>query len=196
MTRRDDWLLHQLPVSMTEDDFFVRFLTIFQNIGDTVLHQIDTLPHQFDPTVAPPIMVRAMAEWLGIDWVDSSLDARLQREIVMRYTELIQWRGTKYGVRKLLELITGGVVVIDDSGGVFAEGEAPGGPALVRIEVESSGFTDADDLVRIVRDELPANVAFRLLVAGDEVWPPPVATGAQPTAYQTIEAQTRETGDA
>lgn len=190
--RRDDWLLHQLPVSMTEDDFFVRFVTIFQGIGDTVLQQIDTLPHQFDPTVAPPTMVRAMAEWLGIDWVDSALDERLQREIVLRYAELIRWRGTKYGVRTLLELITGGPVAVDDSGGVFPEGEAPGGPPLVRVEVTSTGFTDADDLVRIVRDELPADVAFRMVVAGDEVWPPPAAT----TAAQRPSDQPMEIGHA
>ena len=46
--RRDDWLTHQLPVGMAEDDFLFRFVSIFQNVADTVMHQIDTLPHMFD----------------------------------------------------------------------------------------------------------------------------------------------------
>ena len=63
--RGNDWLAHQLPVGMTEDDFFMRFVTIFQRISDTVLDQIDSLPYMFDPSVAPDNMVRAMAEWIG-----------------------------------------------------------------------------------------------------------------------------------
>jgi hypothetical protein len=51
--RRDDWLLHQLPVGMTEDDFLVRFVTIFQRVADTVVDQVDGVEHAFDPTVAP-----------------------------------------------------------------------------------------------------------------------------------------------
>ena len=35
--RRDDWLIHQLPVGMVEDEFLVRFLSIFQEVGDTVV---------------------------------------------------------------------------------------------------------------------------------------------------------------
>lgn len=178
--RRDDWLSHQLPVAMVENDFFVRFLTIFQEMADTVYTQIDGLDHQFDPAVASPEMVRSMGAWLGIDWIDSSLHERTQREIVRRYADLIRWRGTKYGVTRLLELITEGPVRVVDNGGVFAEGEAPHGPPTVLIEVESSGFVAPADLVRIVRDELPATVSFRLLVAGAEIWPTPAEVQAVP----------------
>jgi phage tail-like protein len=169
--RRDDWLLWQLPVGMTDDDFFVRFVTIFQRLADTVLDQVDTLEHMFDPTVAPDNMVRQMAEWFGVDWVDSSLDDRLQREIVMGYSELIQWRGTKIGVRKLLKLLTGGPVEVQDSGGVFAKEEAPGGPPHVRLDVQNAGWNKVDDLIRIVRAELPATVTFDLWIGAEQVWP-------------------------
>ena len=122
-----------------------------------------------------------MGSWLGVDWIDSSLPERTQREIVRCYADLIRWRGTTYGVTRLLELITEGPVRITDNGGVFAEGEAPGGAPTVLIEARSSGFVAPADLVRIVRDELPANVLFRLLIAGEEYWPTsfsdPLSTG-------------------
>ena len=169
--RRDDWLLHQLPVGMAEDDFLYRFVSIFQRVGDTVTHQIDTLPHMYDATVAPPAMVQTMAQWLGVDWLDSSLDERRQREIVLRYAELIQWRGTKHGLKLLLGLLSEGSVSVRDSGGVFAEGESPAAAPHVRLGVESVVDNTVDDLIRIVRDELPASVTFDLWVAGERVWP-------------------------
>ena len=170
--RRDDWLTHQLPVAMAEDDFLFRFVSIFQRVADTAMHQIDTLPHLFDPTVAPEPMVRQMAAWLGVDWVDSSLDGRLQRAIVTEYSQIIQWRGTKRGVRRLLQLLTGGGRVdVDDSGGVWPEGESPHASPHVRLDLERSGWLADADLVRIVRDELPATVSFDLWVAGRRLHP-------------------------
>ena len=170
--RRDDWLVQQLPVGMAEDEFLVRFLRIFQDVADTVLVQIDGLAHQFDPTVAPDQMVRQLGAWIGIDWIDPSLDVRLQRRIVTEYAQILQWRGTARGLRRLMELVSGAPAVVRDSGGVHAEGESPGSPPHVHIEVESSGWATEPDLLRIVRAELPASVTFSLVVAGRTVWPP------------------------
>jgi hypothetical protein len=129
-------------------------------------------------------MVQTMAQWLGIDWLDSSIDGRLQREIVLQYAQLIQWRGTKRGLQTLLELLSGAPATVRDSGGVFAEGESPAAEPHVRLDVESAGWNSVADLVRIVRDELPATVTFDLWVAGERVWPSAEAlamrTGALP----------------
>jgi phage tail-like protein len=172
--RRDDWLIHQLPVGMAEDDFLVRFLTIFQRVADTVVQQIDALPHVFDPAVAPAPMVRTMGQWIGIDWIDSSLDERLQRALVIEYAQLLQWRGTKRGLRRLLRSMSGGAEVqVTDSGGVFGEGEAPAAPPHVRLDISRLGWSRADDLVRVIRQELPAACTFDLWVAGERVWPRP-----------------------
>jgi phage tail-like protein len=180
--RRDDWLIHQLPVGMAEDEFLVRFLRIFQDVAETVLTQIDAMPHLFDPTVAPDQMVRALGGWIGIDWIDPSLDVRLQRRIVTSYASLVQWRGTARGLRGLMELVSGAPAFVEDSGGVYAEGESPGRPPHVRIEVASSGWATEPDLLRIVRSELPASVTFEVVVGGRTIWPPqpvPPETGVR-----------------
>lgn len=170
--RRDDWLLQQLPVGMLEDDFLVRFLTIFQTVADTAMKQIDTLPHMFDPTVAPASMVRTMASWIGLDWVDSSLDERVQRDIVLNYSKILSWRGTRPGLVLLLEVLSGGAAVsVSDSGGVFEEGTAPTDQPHVSIRLGSGGWNSTGDLLRIIRGELPAGVTFDLTVAGEPVWP-------------------------
>jgi phage tail-like protein len=184
--RRSDWLSHQLPVGMLDDEFLVRFLGIFQDVADTVVHQIDTLPHMFDPTVAPETMVRAMGHWIGIDWVDSSLPDPLQRRIVREYSSLIKWRGTKRGMRQLLEVISGERAIVTDSGGVYAEGDAPRDAAHVRLEVRSSGWATESDLLRIVRSEVPASVTFELVVDGRTIWPTQPSGGAATTEMQEV----------
>ena len=64
----------QLPVAMVGGRrSWCGSCRIFQDVADTVLHQVDTLPHMFDPTVAPDAMVRALGQWIGIDWIDPSL---------------------------------------------------------------------------------------------------------------------------
>lgn len=177
--RRDDWLLHQLPVGMVEDDFLARFLMIFQTIADTEMHQIDTLAHMFDPTVAPDIMVRALGSWIGIDWIDSSLPDDLQRRIVREYSSLVQWRGTRRGLRQLLELISLEPAVVQDSGGVFLENDAPLQPPHVKLYVATSGWATEPDLLRIVRAELPASVTFELHVGSRQIWPPQPDNGGE-----------------
>jgi phage tail-like protein len=170
--RREDWLVHQLPVGMIEDDFLVRFVSIFQELADTVVGQIDNLPHMFDVTVAPPAMVRALGRWIGLDWVDPSLPDALQRRIVTEYFSMLRWRGTQRGMRQLLELISEAPAVVEETGGLYLEGECPADAGHVVLRVESSGWATDDDLLRIVRAELPASVTFELLVGGRRIWPP------------------------
>lgn len=169
--RPNDWLVRQLPMGMTEDDFFVRFVSIFQEVGGTVFDQIDTLPFLFDTAVAPDALVRAIGSWVGLDWVDPSLPDLAQRRLVRGYSALLPWRGTRKGLTELLRLITGVEPDIDDSGGVYLENEAPVSAPHVRIAVSASGPATDQDLLRIVREELPATVTFELEVAGRRVHP-------------------------
>jgi|HigsolmetaAR201D_1030396.scaffolds.fasta_scaffold17426_2 phage tail-like protein len=184
--RRDNWLLHQLPVGMLEDPFLVRFVSIFQELAETVLHQVDNLPHMFDPTVAPLPMVRALGSWVGLDWIDPSLPEDLQRRIVRRYFGLLRWRGTKRGMRELLELVTEGPVSVEETGGIYAEGDTPAGIGHVVLRVQSTGWANEKDLLRIVRAELPASVTFELYVGDRRLWPPAPAQ-EPPSAVPHVE---------
>ena len=119
----------------------------------------------------------------------------------MRYAELIPWRGTRRGMVELLELLTGADVEVRDTGGVFAEGEAPQDPPHVRIDVQSLGWNNRKDFARIVRDELPATVTFTVWMAGVRIWPAEddgaaAATGHQPIAAAAERSTTEEPDDA
>ncbi len=174
MTRRPDWLVEQLPVGMTEDEFFVRFVRVFQSVADTVVDQVDNMPHLFDVNVAPDNVVRTIGSWLGMDWVDPSLPDVLQRRIVREYSAGILWRGTRAGLTRLLELVCDaeGEVRVEDNGGVYVD-DPPITAPHVRMSVPGTGWTTEQDLLRIVRSELPAMVTFELEVGGRMIHPTP-----------------------
>lgn len=168
---RGAWLVDQLPLAMLDDDFLVRFLGIFQEVADTFMLEVDNVEHVVDTTVAPDRMVRALGAWIGVPPIDPSLPDEVQRRIVREHGHFLQWRGTALGLRRLLEMVTGDAAEVVDSGGVYAEGEAPENEHHVRITVTSSGWTTEDDLLDLVRSELPAAVSFELAVGERTIWP-------------------------
>lgn len=186
--RRPDWLVGQLPVGMLDDSFFYRFVSIFQEEAGTYLDGIDNLPNIIDPAVAPPEMVRFMASWLALPPIKPALDVTYQRRLVLEASRLQWWRGTKQGLSGLLELFTGGRVEVTDSGAIFRRGEGTAKPAQVTVRVEQAGWLSEADLVELVRDEVPANVALMVFVRDRQVFPtvpasplPALAVGEEQT---------------
>lgn len=169
--RRDGWLLQQLPMGMTDDDFFVRFVSIFQEVASTLLEDADTIEHIIDPTVAPVPVLAWLGTWLGVSWLDGSLPEATQRRVVRSLGEALAWRGTQRGLTTILEAVTGGPVILTETGGVRRHQDDPAPSPFVRIQVASTGWLDAPDFVRLVRDELPVSVAFQVEVAGRRIWP-------------------------
>jgi phage tail-like protein len=173
--RSPDWLLDQLPVGMVQDDFFRRFVGIFQEVATSYLDAADGVEHVPDPSVTPAPLLPWLGSWLGTSVIDASLDIDTQRRLVMASGRTMAWRGTRRGLTEWLHVLTGGPVLIDDSGGVHREGEAPGDPPVVRIRVISTGWLPEEEFITLVRAELPAHVGLELFV-GDRM----VASAPEP----------------
>jgi phage tail-like protein len=169
--RRPDWLVGQLPVGMLDDNFFYRFVSIFQEQAATYLDGIDNLSNLLDPAVAPPSMVRFMAGWLALPPINPALDDVYQRRLVLQASRLQWWRGTKKGLSGLLELFTDGPVEISDTGGVYRHGEIGRRAAQVTVRVGSAGWLSEPGLVDLVRDEVPANVDLQLFIGDRRIFP-------------------------
>lgn len=165
----DDWMLRQLPPAMLDDDFFVRFLSIFQTQANTLLAHAENLGHLADPGVTPPEMARWLGTWIGLDGVDAGLPERLQRDLVRTAAQSLPWRGTRRGLVALLEVLSGGPAEVRDGGGAFPEGGAGADPGWVVMSVTSTGALDDADFAARVVDELPAHVRAELWVAGRQV---------------------------
>jgi phage tail-like protein len=168
--RDPQWLINQMPVGMLESDFFVRFLSLFQEVATTLLDGADNVENIVDPTIAPDAMLRWMASWIGVDSVDRSLPDELQRLIVRSSSETMSWRGTKAGLTRFLEMTSGGAAEVVDGGGVWREGEAPSDTATVRMTVASTGWLGEADFIALLRDEVPAHVRAELYIGDRLAW--------------------------
>jgi len=185
--RRDDWLLAQLPIGMTDDDFFCRFVGIFQEMASSLVDGADNIGNVLDLTVAPEPMVQWLGSWIGATGVDPTLPSTMQRRLVKAAGEMLAWRGTVRGLRTLLELISGAPAHIAEGGGVHPEGEGLADPAWVRIHVLSTGWLTQDDFVRIVRDEVPAYVALEIWAGSHKIWPKAAIDLTVPSAPVALE---------
>ena len=179
MTRRADWLLSQLPMGMLDDDFFVRFVSLFQHVATSLLEGADNVTNVVDVTVAPPELVRYLGSWIGTTSIDPSLQEELQRLLVRQASRTLAWRGTRQGLGGFLEVLTGAPAEISESGAVVRDplparedDAAPEGyPRWVDIHVDSVGFLSEADFVELVTDEIPANVAWTLFVGDRQIHP-------------------------
>jgi phage tail-like protein len=175
--RNPNWLVNQMPVGMLDSEFFVQFLSIFQEVGGTLLEGADNIENILDPTIAPDAMVRWMGSWIGVDSVDPSLPRELQRMIVRSSARTMSWRGTRAGLEQFLEMTSGGLAEVVDGGGIWREGEAPADTAYVRMTVASTGWLEEGDFVALVRDEVPAHVRAELWIGNRQVWSSAVEAG-------------------
>jgi phage tail-like protein len=171
MTRRSDWLIGQLPMGMMDDSFFVRYISLFQEVATTLLEDADNIPNVVDVTVAPLPVVRWLGSWIGFTSIDSSLPDDLQRRLVREASRILAWRGTRRGLEQFLEVVTGAPAEITESGAILREGEAPNDAPFVRMTVTSTGWLSDEDFIELVADEIPANVTFDLFVGDRQLWP-------------------------
>ena len=168
--RSPQWLLNQVPVGLLDSDFFVRFLSIFQEIADSLLADADNIENLPSLSVTPSGAVRWLGSWIGVTSIDPSLPDQLQRRIVDSAARTLGRRGTTSGLRFFLELVSAGAATIEEGGGVWQDGEAPTDTAWVRMRVESTGWLPEADFVALVKDEVPAHVRAELYIGERRVW--------------------------
>jgi phage tail-like protein len=168
--RPDDWMLRQLPVQMLSHDFFVRFVSIFQELGSTLLDDADNVEHVVDLTVAPESSIAWLGSWIGVDKLDNSMPEELRRRIVATAATTLATRGTVHGLRAFLELLSGGSATVEDGGGVWRADEVPEDTAWVRMHVAGTGTLAEAAFVDMVRDEVPAHLRAELWVGDRRVW--------------------------
>ena len=168
--RPAQWMINQLPLGMLESDFFVRFVSIFQELGSSLLDDADIVQHVPDVSVTPTPLLPHLASWIGMDAIDPSLPEQLQRIMVRSSSAALSWRGTRRGITEYLRMLSGGEATVTDSGGVYPEGKAPGGPAWLRMQIEQLGHLSEGELVALIKDEIPAHVRAELWVGNRRIW--------------------------
>ncbi len=95
-----------LPVIFQESDFMNRFMKIFETVWEPLEWRTDAIEFYFDPRTAPAELLEWLGGWLSIQ-VYSRMPERRKRELVAEAMTLYHWRGTKYGLERMIEICTG-----------------------------------------------------------------------------------------
>lgn len=146
--------LQDLPTIYQDSDFLGRFLLIFENLWEPLEARQDNIDFYFHPYTCPAEFLPWLASWLGIE-LDRHWTEPQRRAMISEAYELYRWRGTRYGLTRLLELTSGMSVEISDENGVAHV-------MRVRITVPVGGSLERDQLHALIQQHKPAHVGYIL----------------------------------
>lgn len=168
-----------MPAVFQDDNFTMRWTAALDEVLAPVMASLDCIEAYVDPLLAPEDFLVWLAGWSGMV-LDENWPLPRQRAVVAATAELYRSRGTSAGLRRHVELVTGGQVEIAESGGVTwsatptsPEAAAPGGSAddqgpwvSVRVSVPDPDQINVRALDSLIGAIKPAHVVHRLEVAG------------------------------
>jgi phage tail-like protein len=160
-----------LPAFLQEDEFTVRLTEGFDAVIAPLIAVLDCIDAYVDPLLAPEDFVPWLASWVDAT-VDGQWEDRRVRESILAATAMHRVRGTTRGLQEQLELATGGVVTVEETGGSWCStsptetGEEQEPALVVRIVVDDVGSV-RQGLGEVLVDRMkPAHVAHLIEVVG------------------------------
>lgn len=156
-----------LPELYADDSFAQRLCQGLDEVLAPVLATLDCLPSYLDPDTAPADMVEWLAGWVGVAVVPEMPDER-QRRLVTGAARLYVWRGTLSAIKTIVELSTGQIPEILESGGTgwsqHPDAPLPGWPEpalIIRLQ-NSDRHIEESRLSSLIAAFVPAHVPWRL----------------------------------
>ncbi len=99
--------LRYLPEMYQENDhsaaFLAQYLSVFESIFVDIETEIERIDRYFDPHAVPSDALSWLEQWLALE-PDDGWPEDARRELLSRAPELYKRRGTKAGLRSMLEL--------------------------------------------------------------------------------------------
>jgi phage tail-like protein len=161
-----------LPALYADDSLARRLCQALDEVLAPVLSTLDCLPAYLDPATAPADLVEWLAGWVGVAIAPGMPDRR-RRQLVAAAAELYVWRGTLSAIRDIVELSSGQIPEIRESGGT-SWSQDPNAPLPGRPEPElivrlrASPDVDQARLTALIDAFVPAHVPWRLELLPDE----------------------------
>jgi phage tail-like protein len=148
--------LQYLPTIFQNNEFLRHYLGIFEAIWEPLERRQDHIAMYFDPQTCPASMLLWFAGWFGLTLDPHWLEEH-QRSLLFETIGLYRWRGTKYGLARMIEVCTGLKPDITDM---------PGEPFVFRIRVnlpdrDATMLNYLDELIRVHK---PAHTGYLLEV--------------------------------
>jgi len=148
--------LDYLPAVFAENDFLGRYLLIFEAIWESLEQRQDHIEMYFDPRTCPEAFLPWLAGWFdfktGFHWPEART-----RDLVEQVSDLYRFRGTAYGLAKMLEVWTGATPQITQD---------PNQPFVFHVRIkhsqEADGQIDRAMVERLLNEHKPAAAGYTL----------------------------------
>lgn len=146
-----------LPGIYQENDFLQRFLSIFEDMWEPLERRQDHIHMYFDPRTCPAAFLPWLANWLGLTFNPHWPEAR-RRRLLAQAMDLYRWRGTRYGLIRIIEVCTGLTPVIIEN---------PLEPFVFRIRITgiSEVAVDKEFIEELICTHKPAHAGYILEVS-------------------------------
>jgi len=153
-----------LPAVYQEHEFVLQLTDALDEVLAPVLLTLDSFAAYLDPHLTPADFLDWLAGWVAYP-LDDTWPLAQRRALVAEAVQLHRWRGTRRGLAKHVELLTGGTVEVVDNGGCGwspRPGAEPPGTPVPRIEVtvrtRAGVRVDPARIRTLIVDSLPAHV--------------------------------------
>ena len=148
--------LRDLPAIFQDNDFLGRMLLIFENIWEPIELRQDHIDLYFDPRTCPASMLPWLAGWVDLPLSPHWPESRV-RQLVAEALDLYRWRGTKYGLARMIEIRTGLTARIE---------EVADQPWVFRVTIQtpSEGGVDRALVQEVLDAHKPAHAGYILEV--------------------------------
>lgn len=123
--------LKYLPAIYSDDDFLGRYLMIIESLWEPLEQRQHYINMYFDPRTAPTSFLRWLGTWMGLE-IEARWPENRCRELLTEAMDLYRFRGTTYGLRRVIEVSTGITPEITDWGLVAKGGQ----PFVFRVKMK------------------------------------------------------------
>lgn len=146
--------LQHLPTIFQDNEFLNRYLLIFESIWEPLEQREDYIEMYFDPRTCPASFLPWLAGWLGMSLNRHWPEARC-RQLLAEGLDLYHWRGTRYGLTRMIKVCTGLTPEIT---------EDPAQPFFFRVRILETSASDIDWVLieELINAHKPAHAGYVL----------------------------------
>jgi phage tail-like protein len=148
--------IESLPVIYSDNDFLARFLLLFQNVWEPLEQRQDHIDMYFDPRTSPSSFLPWLASWLDLSFNQHWPEIR-RRRLLAEAIDLYRWRGTRYGLVRMIEVCTGITPEVTENMALPYTFD-------VKIALPKDGDIDKNLIDELIQAHKPAHAGYRLEV--------------------------------
>ncbi len=156
--------------------FFARYLCGFEDAWTPIQGALDSMHQLFGAMTTPPDFLPWLATWVSLT-LDENWPELKRRRLIKEAIHLYQWRGTRYGLSRYLEIYTGLTPEINDQPFVGMRlgpttllgcdtvlGDVPPHTFVVTLALPPAVNVNERTARDIIEAEKPAHTAYRLRI--------------------------------